>query len=114
MRATNGTVHRKRRKKIMKAASGFRGGRHRLYRTANQAVMKAGMHGFASRRQKKRQYRALWITRINAGLREHGVSYSRFIDNLLKAQVQLNRKMLAELALSEPEAFAELVSTTRA
>ena len=109
MRAINGTVHRKRRKKIMKAASGFRGGRHRLYRTARQAVMKAGMHAFASRRQKKRQYRALWITRINAGLREHGVSYSRFIHQLSNSGIEINRKMLAELAMSEPEAFAEIV-----
>jgi len=113
MRTTNGTVHRKRRRKVMKAASGFRGGRHRLFRTARQAVMKAGLHAFASRRQKKRQYRALWITRINAGLRDHGVSYSRFINNLSRADVQLNRKMLAELALSEPEAFAEVVNNTR-
>ncbi len=111
MRATSGTIHRKRRKKVLKNASGFRGARHRLFRIARQAVMKAGVHGFASRRQKKRQYRALWVARINAGLREHGVSYSRFIFNLSRAEILLNRKMLAELALSEPEAFATLVKS---
>ena len=113
MRARSGTIHRKRRNKVMKSASGFRGGRHRLYRTARQAVMMAGLHAFASRKQKKRQMRALWITRINAAARLNGISYSALISNLKKASVEMDRKVLADLAVSDPEAFKSLVEATR-
>ena len=97
----------------MKAASGFRGGRHRLYRTAKQAVMKAGLHAFASRRQKKRQMRALWITRINAAARINDISYSRLMNSLKKGGIELDRKSLADLAVAEPEAFTRLVESIR-
>ena len=113
MRAINGTVHRKRRRKILKAASGFRGGRHRLYRTARQAVMKAGLHAYVSRRQKKRQMRSLWITRINAASRLHGLSYSVFMNNLKKANIELDRRMLAELAVSDPAGFQNLLESIK-
>lgn len=114
MRATNGTIHKERRRKVMKAAAGFRGGRHRLYKTAKQAVMKAGMHAYSARRQKKRELRSLWITRINAAARISGISYSVLISNLHKAQVDMDRRALAELAVSEPQSFARLVEATRA
>lgn len=97
----------------MKQASGFRGARHRLLRIARSAVMKAGMHGFASRRQKKRHMRSLWIVRINAAVRPHGLSYSRFIHNLDRAGVAMDRKMLAELAIHDPSAFENLVKNTQ-
>ncbi len=113
MRAKKGSIHLKRRKKVLKAAKGFMGGRRRLIRTALSAVMKAGNHAFASRRQRKRQMRSLWITRINAATRQHGLSYSRFMSNLARSGVQLDRKALAELAISDPAAFETLVTTTR-
>lgn len=109
MRAVSGSVHTKRRKKVLKTASGFRGGRRRLYKTAKQAVMKAGLHAFFSRRQKKRQMRRLWITRINAAARPHGLSYSRLMDGLKKKGIEMDRKVLADLAFSDPEAFQQLV-----
>ena len=111
MRAKKGSVHTKRRKKIMKAASGFRGGRHRLYRTAKQAVMKAGMHTFFSRRQKKRQMRSLWIVRINAAARSYGISYSQLMNKLKEKKMDINRKMLADMAINEPDSFKELLQT---
>lgn len=113
MRAVNGTIHRKRRRKVMKAAAGFRGGRRRLFKTARQAVMKAGMHAFAARRQRKRHMRALWIARINAAARMNGVSYSVLMNNLKKSNVHMDRKALADLANSEPQAFQKLVESTR-
>jgi large subunit ribosomal protein L20 len=113
MRATSGTVHNYRRKKILKRAKGFRGARSRIQSSANQAVMKSGMHGFASRRQKKREMRSLWVIRINAAVRSLGLSYSRFIDNLNKAGVKMDRRMLADLALNDMTAFTSLVETTR-
>jgi len=112
MRAKSGKIHLNRRKKVLKQASGFRGARHRLFRIAKSAVMKAGMHGFASRRQKKRLMRSLWIVRINAAVRPHGLSYSKFMNNLGKAGVQMDRKMLSELAIQDPAAFENLVKTT--
>jgi len=111
MRATSGKIHSTRRKKILKTAKGFRGARHRLYRIAKTAVMKAGVHSFASRKQKKRHMRQLWIVRINAAVRMHGMSYSRFIDSLNKAGVQMDRKVLADLALNDPGAFEGLVKS---
>lgn len=113
MRAKSGSVHLKKRKKVLKSAKGFRGGRRRLYRVAHEAVMKAGLHAFASRKQRKRHMRALWITRINAVVRPYGISYSRFIHNLSQAGVGLNRKMLADLAFRDPAAFGALVESTK-
>ena len=113
MRARNGSIHKARRKKILKATSGFRGARSRLMKVAHEAMMKAGVHGYAGRRQKKRQYRSLWITRINAAAREHGMSYSVLINNLSRKNASIDRKMLADLAVNEPEAFKALVEASR-
>lgn len=113
MRAKSGKIHRTKRRKILKSAKGFRGARHRLVRIAKSAVMKAGMHGFASRRQKKRLMRSLWIVRINAAVRPHGLSYSSFIHQLQKAGIKMDRKMIAEMALQDPAAFETLVTTAR-
>lgn len=113
MRAKNGSIHKNRRKKVLKAAKGFMGGRKRLFRTAASAVQKAGVHAFASRRQKKRQMRSLWIVRINAAVRPHGLSYSRFINNLGKAGIELDRKSLAHIAATDPAAIEKLVAETK-
>lgn len=104
---------RARRNKIMKAAKGYYGARSRSYRVARQAVTKAGQYAYRDRRQKKRHFRALWIQRINAGAREHGLSYSRLIDGLNKAEVEVDRKMLADLAVNEKAAFGKLVETAK-
>lgn len=104
---------RARRNKIMKAAKGYYGARSRTYRVAKQAVTKAGQYAYRDRRQKKRHFRALWIQRINAGAREHGMSYSRLIDGLNKAEVEVDRKMLADLAVNEKAAFGKLVETAK-
>jgi large subunit ribosomal protein L20 len=108
-RVKSSVASRKRRKKVLRQASGFRGGRSKLIRTAKEAVDKAGNHAFRDRRAKKRTFRRLWIARINAATRIHGLSYSRFIDGLNKAGVEVNRKMLADLAVRDPGAFTELV-----
>lgn len=113
MRAVNGTIHKNRRKKILKRAKGFRGGRRRLYRTAKDAVMKSGQWGYRDRRQRKRDFRRLWITRINAGCRMHGISYSQFINGVKQAGIQLNRKSLSELAINDPEAFKAVVDEAK-
>jgi large subunit ribosomal protein L20 len=113
MRAKSGKIHHTRRRKILKSASGFMGARHRLFRMAKSAVMKAGVHGFRSRRQRKREMRRLWIARINAAVREHGVSYSAFINNLLKANILLDRKSLAEMAVTDAAGFKNLVLSTK-
>ncbi len=104
---------RARRNKILKAAKGYYGARSRTYRVAKQAVTKAGQYAYRDRRQKKRHFRALWIQRINAGAREHGLSYSRLIDGLNKAEVEVDRKMLADLAVNEKAAFGKLVETAK-
>ncbi len=114
MRATNGTIHKNRRKKILKRTKGFRAGRRRLYRTAKDAALKADMWAFRDRKQRKRHFRALWISRINAACREEGISYSKFIAGVLKAKVGLNRKSLSELALNDPAAFKEVVRVAKA
>lgn len=111
MRATNGKIHKNRRNKILKAAKGFRGARHRLQKAATQAVLKAGQHAFVSRRQKKRQMRALWIVRINAAARANGVSYSQLIHRLTTAGVAMDRKALADLAYADPDGFKQLVES---
>jgi large subunit ribosomal protein L20 len=108
-RVKRGNVARKRRKKILKLAKGFRGSHSRLFRTANQQVMKALRNAYRDRRKKKRDFRRLWITRINAAARQQGISYSQLIGKLKKADIVINRKMLAQLAILEPEGFAKIV-----
>ena len=104
-RARNPVQSRARRKKILKQAKGYYGARSRSYRVAKQAVIKAGQYAYRDRRQRKRQFRALWIVRINAAAREHGLSYSRFINGLDKAGITIDRKILAELAVKDKAAF---------
>jgi len=104
---------RQRRKKILNAAKGYRGGRGKLLRTASETVDRALKFAYRDRRTKKRTFRSLWIMRINAAAREHGLSYSRFIDGLKKANVELDRKVLAGLAVSDPEAFARLAEIAK-
>ena len=112
-RVKNGAVTKARHKKVLKEAKGYFGSKHRLYRSANEQVMHAGKYAFRDRRQKKRDFRKLWITRINAACRENGISYSKFINGLLKAEIVINRKMLSEIAINDPKAFAELVETAK-
>jgi large subunit ribosomal protein L20 len=107
-RVKRGVTARRRKNKILRRASGFRGGRSKLVRTAKEAVDKALKHSYRDRRARKRDFRRLWISRINAAARAHDLSYSRFIDGLKKAGVQVNRKMLADLAVRDPDAFAKL------
>ncbi len=107
-RVKRGVTARARHKKVLKQARGYYGARSRVYRVAKQAVIKAGQYAYRDRRQRKRQFRALWIVRINAAARECGVSYSRFMNGLKKAAVELDRKVLADLAVYDKEAFAEL------
>ena len=108
-RVKGGTVARARRKKVLKQAKGYFGSKHRLYKTAHEQVMHSGVYAFRDRKQNKRNFRKLWITRINAGCRENEISYSRFIDGLNKAGITVNRKMLSELAIDNPKAFSDLV-----
>ncbi|HBL10765.1 MAG TPA: 50S ribosomal protein L20 [Cyanobacteria bacterium UBA11162] len=108
-RVKRGNVARKRRKKILKLAKGFRGSHSKLFRTANQQVMKALRNAYRDRRKRKRDFRRLWITRINAAVRQHGMSYSQLIGQLKKANIQLNRKMLAQLAVLDPASFSKVV-----
>ncbi|MDR0272563.1 MAG: 50S ribosomal protein L20 [Clostridiales bacterium] len=105
---------RKRHKKTLKLASGYFGARSKQYRAAKQAVMKAMAAAFAGRKQTKREYRRLWITRINAATREHGLSYSKFMSGLKKAGVDINRKILAEMAVNDSTAFSKLVEIANA
>ena len=108
-RVKGGTVARARRKKVLKQAKGYFGSKHRLYKTAHEQVMRSGNYAFRDRKQNKRNFRKLWITRINAGCRENEISYSKFINGLNKAGITVNRKMLSELAIDNREAFADLV-----
>ncbi|MBI5192474.1 MAG: 50S ribosomal protein L20 [Nitrospirae bacterium] len=110
-RAKGGPKTRRRRKKVLKLAKGFWGGKHRLYRTATETVDKGLCYAYRDRRQKKRSFRALWIVRINAAIREHGLSYSKFIAGLKKAGITLDRKVLADLAVNDPAGFAKVVHT---
>ena len=107
-RVTKGVASRRRRKKILKAAKGYYGGRSKLYRTAKESVQRGLAYAYAHRRRKKRDFRRLWITRINAAARIYGLSYSLFINGLKKAGVVLDRKILAEMAIKDEEAFAKL------
>lgn len=108
-RVKRGNVARKRRKKILKLAKGFRGSHSRLFKIANQQVMKALRNAYRDRRKRKRDFRRLWIARINAASRQHGISYSQFMGQLKRANIQLNRKMLAQLAATDPDSFSQIV-----
>ncbi|MEM8982282.1 MAG: 50S ribosomal protein L20 [Pseudomonadota bacterium] len=113
-RVKRGVIAKARHKKILGKAKGYYGARRKVYRVAKQAVIKAGQYAYRDRRQRKRQFRALWIARINAAAREHDLSYSRLINGLTKAGVDVDRKILAELAVNEPEAFGAVVEQAKA
>lgn len=113
-RATNNPASRRRRKKVLKLASGYRGSHHRLIKTAKQAVDHAGQYAYRDRKNRKRDFRKLWIARINAGARANGLSYSRFIAGLKAANVDLDRKVLAEIAATDEAAFTQLVEQAKA
>lgn len=113
-RATNNPASKSRRKKILKLASGYRGSRHRLIKTAKQAIDHAGQYAYRDRKVRKRDFRQLWIARINAGVRAHGISYSRFMNGLRKANIDVNRKVLADLAATDAAAFALIVDQVKA
>ena len=108
-RVKNGATTKARHKKVLKQAKGYFGSKHRLYKTAKEQLMHSGQYAFRDRKQKKRDFRKLWITRINAACRENNISYSRFIEGLTKAGVEINRKMLSEIAINDPKAFSDLV-----
>ncbi len=113
-RVKRGVTARARHKKVLKAAKGYREARKRVFRVAKQAVTRAGQYAYRDRRQKKRQFRALWIIRINAGAREYGLSYSRFILGLTKADITIDRKVLADLAVFDKPTFAAIVEKAKA
>lgn len=104
---------RARRKKILKLAKGYRGAKSKLFKTANQAVMKSLSYAYRDRKAKKREFRQLWIARINAAARMNGISYSKFMNGLKKNNININRKMLSEIAISDPAAFAKLVEKVK-
>lgn len=104
---------RRRHKKILKLAKGYRGAKSKLFRTANQAVMKSLIYSYIGRKHKKRDFRKLWIARINAAARMNNMSYSRFMNGLKKANIEINRKMLSEIAISDPSAFATLIEKAK-
>ena len=112
-RVKNGAVTKARHKKVLKAAKGYFGSKHRLYKTAKEQLMHSGQYAFRDRKQKKRDFRKLWITRINAACRMNDISYSRFIEGLTKAGVEINRKMLSEIAINNPTMFSELVKAAK-
>lgn len=112
-RVKRGVTARARHKKILKAAKGYKGARSRVIRAAKQAVTKAGQYAYRDRKQKKRDFRALWIVRINAGARENGLSYSRLIAGLAKAEIAVDRKVLADLAITDKLTFAQLVEKAK-
>ena len=113
-RVKRGVTAHKRHKKVLKAAKGYYGARSRVYRVAKQAVIKAGQYAYRDRRQRKRQFRALWIARINAAARVNGVSYSRLIAGLKKAEIEIDRRMLADLAVHEKASFAAIAEQAKA
>ena len=112
-RVKGGTVARARRKKVLKEAKGYFGSKHRLYKTAHEQVMHSLKYAYRDRRQNKRNFRKLWITRINAACRENEISYSKFINGLNLANIDINRKMLSEIAISDPKAFSEIVKIAK-
>ncbi|WP_347862608.1 50S ribosomal protein L20 [Salimicrobium sp. PL1-032A] len=112
-RVKGGTVTRQRRKRVLKLAKGYYGSKHSLFKTAKQQVMKSGQYAYRDRRQRKRDFRRLWIARINAAARTHEISYSRLMHGLKLAGVEMNRKMLADLAVNDEKAFASLVDQAK-
>ena len=113
-RVKRGVTARARHKKILALAKGYRGRRKNVYRVAKQAVMKAGQYAYRDRRTRKRVFRKLWIARINAGARSHGVTYSRFIAGLKKLSIELDRKVLSDMAINDPAAFGAIVAKVKA
>ena len=113
-RVKRGVTAHARHKKVLKKAKGYQGARSKVFRVAKQAVTKAGQYAYRDRRQRKRQFRALWIARINAGARENGMSYSVFMDGLKKASIDIDRKVLSDIAVHDKPAFAQLVEKARA
>ena len=109
-RVKGGTVAKNRRRKVLKAAKGYFGSKHRLFKTAQEQVFHSGVYAYRDRRANKRNFRKLWITRINAACRLNNISYSKFINGLTKAGIEINRKMLSEVAIDNPKAFTDLVS----
>ena len=112
-RVKNGAVTKARHKKVLKAAKGYFGSKHRLYKSAKEQLMHSGQYAFRDRKQKKRDFRKLWITRINAACRQNDISYSRFIEGLNKAGVEVNRKMLSEIAINDTKMFSEFVKVAK-
>ncbi|HLS20270.1 MAG TPA: 50S ribosomal protein L20 [Bacillota bacterium] len=113
-RVKGGPVSRRRRKRVLKLAKGYYGSKHSLFKTAKQQVMKSGQYAYRDRRQRKRDFRKLWITRINAAARLNGLSYSRLMHGLKEANIDINRKMLADLAVHDEAAFKEIVEKAKA
>ena len=113
-RVKGGNVSKNRRRKVLKQAKGYFGSKHRLYKTAQEQLFHSGAYAYRDRKQNKRNFRKLWITRINAACRENDISYSKFINGLSKAGIEINRKMLSELAIYDPKSFTELVNTAKA
>lgn len=112
-RVKRGVIARRRHKKVLKQAKGYYGARSRVFRVAKQAVIKAGQYAYRDRRQRKRQFRSLWITRINAASRDNGLSYSQFINGLKKANIALDRRVLADIAVHDKDAFTSIVSKAK-
>jgi large subunit ribosomal protein L20 len=113
-RVKRGVVAKSRHKKVLKKAKGYYGARSKLFKTANQAVIKAGQYAYRDRRQRKRQFRALWIARINAAARLHGLSYSRLINGMNRAEMEVDRKVLADIAVHDPDAFGAIAEVAKA
>ena len=113
-RIKGATMTRKRRNKVLKLAKGYYGSKSKLFKTAKQAVMKSGNYTYIGRKQKKRDFRRLWIARISAACKMNGINYSTFINGLKKANIDLNRKMLSEIAIADPQGFAALVEKAKA
>jgi large subunit ribosomal protein L20 len=114
MRTTKGAARTRAKKRLYRKAKGYRGGRGRLLRTVKETLIRAGQYAFRDRRVRKRDFRRLWIVRINAAARMHGIRYSLFINGLKKAQIELNRKSLSEMAIHDPEAFEAVVEKVKA
>jgi len=113
MRTTKGAARTRAKKRLFKKVKGYRGGRSKLLRTAKETVVRAGAYAFRDRRTKKRQFRRLWIIRLNAAAREHGLRYSEFIHGLTQAGIELDRKTLSDMAINDPEGFAEVVAVVK-
>lgn len=113
MRAVPGPTTRRRHKKVIKLAKGYKWGRKNIYSIARRAVMKAGLNAYIGRKQKKRAFRSLWISRLNAAVKPHGMKYSEFIYKLTRKRVEIDRKMLSNLAIQDPEVFKEIVELAR-